>query len=69
MKLIMRAVQKGDSSNNSMLGLALYDLSTDPDELHNLATSRNHADDVQRLLQLLDRWWQPMDSRESGRAR
>jgi arylsulfatase A len=41
--------------------LALYDLSTDPEERHHLANDPRHHATVRRLTRLLDAWWTPGD--------
>lgn len=44
----------------------LYDLETDPDEIHNLADSPQHRDVLNRLRGVLDRWIE--ESHDQGRT-
>lgn len=46
----------------------LYDLSSDPQELHNLAGLREHADKVQELHRKLFAWHTPPPAVEKGRS-
>jgi uncharacterized sulfatase len=56
LKLIEHGPHDAKSISNRS-GAALYDLASDPDELHDLAASPTRSDDVQRLTVLLHKWW------------